>query len=437
MIKFPLAHIVEVNVNRNGLHLFDIVSHDVGIPNRAEKDLVKRRIVCRDLDRGLAGVCLNINSAYHGSAVALIIADREFDVMNTVCKNNIGERYCAAVEGAGSFNTVDIGFDRRNIQARKIVLFRIVGNLGTKAENIFGNGLTVQNHCIRHTAGCICHIPEYRGFAVIDCVGIINGDIVHIHDITTVVGLVLIVIIIVSGTVTVGNIELNNVRVEQIQAFIFAQINGKIVPARFFVLIYKSRCRSNSVGKGICYGVIRSHILARVVQYQGIYRITDPCGNILVGDVNPHTEFGGIFKLFLAAFIFQCGHHISRFQRVAVVDVQRHGAVAAVNLTVCGSYGIYLAFGQYIVVWNITEIKHARVAVFKIEDDFGALAEFDCCRRSNFRAVEYSGNPAFGYTAVTGSEVKAFDGADSVIFKHKREVGCFDLDFVQTVSRRN
>ena len=75
MVKFPLAHIVEVYVNSNRLNLFNIRSNDISIPYRAEKDLIQRRIVCYDLDCGLARVCLNIDRADHRSIVALIIAD--------------------------------------------------------------------------------------------------------------------------------------------------------------------------------------------------------------------------------------------------------------------------------------------------------------------------------------------------------------------------
>ena len=75
MVKFPLAHIVEVYINRNRLNLFDIRSNDIGIPYRAEKDFIKRRIMSYNLDCRFARVCLNIDCAYNRSIVALIIAD--------------------------------------------------------------------------------------------------------------------------------------------------------------------------------------------------------------------------------------------------------------------------------------------------------------------------------------------------------------------------
>ena len=91
MIKLPLAHIIQVNVNNNGLNLFNIGSNDIRIPNRTEKNFVKRRILGYDFDRRLTGICLNIYLTNHRSIVALIIADREFDMVHTVCKNDIGK----------------------------------------------------------------------------------------------------------------------------------------------------------------------------------------------------------------------------------------------------------------------------------------------------------------------------------------------------------
>ena len=75
VIKLPLAHVVEVDVNSNGLNLFDISSNYICIPDRAEQDLVKRRIMRYDLDSGHAGIPLHMNRTYNRIIIALIITN--------------------------------------------------------------------------------------------------------------------------------------------------------------------------------------------------------------------------------------------------------------------------------------------------------------------------------------------------------------------------
>ena len=187
----------------------------------------------------------------------------------------------------------------------------------------------------------------------------------------------LIVIIIVSRTITVGNIELNDIAVDQIQSLICAKVNRKIVPTGLFVLIYESRCGSNSINKCIGNRSACANIFAIVIEHERIYSVTNPCGNILIGNIYPHTKASCILKFLLSTLVLKRCHHISRFKRVTVVDIERHSAVAAVNLAVCGCYGIYSSVRQYIVICNIAEVEHACIAVFKIEDNLRAFAEFD------------------------------------------------------------
>ena len=222
VLQFPLAHVVQVDINRHRLNLFDIGSNDIRIPYRTKEDLVKRRIFCYDLNGRFVRISLNIDLANNRSVVALLIANREFDMVNAICKRNTGDRHHAVLEGASSFNTVDIGFCRRSIQTGVVVLFHIIGNFNAEGKNVFGNSLAIQNRCIRHTVRCIGHIAEYRCFTVLNCIGIVHRDIVNIHDVSTVVGLVLVVIVVVGRTVTVGNVELENITVKQIQSLIFA-----------------------------------------------------------------------------------------------------------------------------------------------------------------------------------------------------------------------
>ena len=76
----------------------------------------------------------------------------------------------------------------------------------------------------------------------------------------------LIVIITVILTVTVGNIELENITVDQIQPLVFAQVNGQVVPAGLLILIYKTSRRSNAVAQCVGDRIACANIFAFVVE---------------------------------------------------------------------------------------------------------------------------------------------------------------------------
>ena len=437
MIQLPMAHIVQVDVNRNGLHFFHIHRHDVRIPDRAQQDLVQRGIVSHDLHGRLAGVRLHVDGADHRGIVTLIVADRELDMVQAIRQGDIRNSEYTVLEGADSLHAIDIGLRSRSIKASVIVLRRVVGSLRAEADNILRNSLTIQHNGIRHGAGSIGHIAEHRSLAILHRVGIVHGDVIHVHNIPAVVGLVLVVVIVIRSTVAVRDVELDNIIIaQQIQALICAQINGQIVPAGLLILVDKAGSRRDAIGQCICDRA-SLNILAGIIQNQRKYRITDPRGNILVGDVDPHAQLCGVFKPLFFSHIRKCGHHIARLQRVAIVDIQRHGAIAAVNLSGFRGHGIDLTFRKHIVVVTIAERKHTGIAVFKIEDDFRTLAQLDGSSRRNVRADHCRGDRTRGHTAITGSKVKTVNGADGVIFQRKLDVRRLELHFIQAIRCRH
>ena len=244
----------------------------------------------------------------------------------------------------------------------------------------------------------------------------------------------LVVIIIIIRTVTVGNVELNDVVIsKQIQAFIGAQIDGEVMPARFLILVYKTGRRSSAVTQRIGDRIGGANIFAIVIENERKYSVANPCGNILIGNIYPHTEFRGVFEFLLAALVLKRSHHIAGFERVAVVDVERHGTVAAVDLAGCRCYGIYLAFRQYIVVCSISEVKVAHVSVFKVIYNLRALTELDCGSCGNGSTDNCCNNAACGNSAFACCKFKAVNSTDTVIFKGKQNIACLDFDFVESV----
>ena len=244
----------------------------------------------------------------------------------------------------------------------------------------------------------------------------------------------LIIPVIIIRTIAVGNIELKNVVIsKQIQAFIGAQIDGEVMPARFLILVHKAGCRSDTISQSVCNCTTCCDVFAIVIENERKYSVANPCGNILIGNIYPHAKFGSIFKLLIFAQVCQRCHHITGFEGVTVVDIERHGTVAAVDLAGCRCYGIYLAFRQYIVVCTISEVKVAHVFVFKVIYNLRAFAEFDGGSCRNSRTSNRCRNAAFGNAAIACCKVKAVDSTDTVIFKGKLNIACLDFDFVESV----
>ena len=205
------------------------------------------------------------------------------------------------------------------------------------------------------------------------------------------------------------------------------------MPAGLLILVYKTCCGSNAIAQCVGNRSACTNIFAFIIENERKYGVTNPCGNVFVRDVDPHAKFGSIFKLLLFAQVCQRCHHITGFEGVTVVDIERHSAVAAVDLAGCRCYGIYLAFRQYIVVCRIFELKHACIAVFKVKNDLRALTKFDCGSCRNSCAHNCCGNLACGNAAVSGGEFKAVDCTDTIVIKGKLNVACLDFNFIENV----
>ena len=434
VIQFPNTHVVQVNIDRYRLNFLNIGSNDVCIPNRAKQNLIQTRIMCNYLNRRESGISLHINGADNGSIVALIIADGELDMMNAVCQSQIRNGHNAIAVIAVNLNTINICLSSVYIQTGIIIFGSIIRNLNSKTDVVGGNGLSVQGFRIGHGRSCVSYISENRCFTVINCVRVVNGDVVHIHHITTIIGLIVGIVVIEVRTVTVRNIKLDNISLMQIKSCIVTQVNRQIVPTRFLKGAY------NTSGRGVaihhrgrnCTRCL--DVITFLVQSQRIHRITNPCGNILIGDIDPHTQLGGVFKGFHIAGVLECSHHIAGFQRIAVIDIESQCVVAAMNLTGFTVNQIGASFREDIVVGTVIQCKVTDIAIFKIIDDLRTLTQIDGALCRNLGAHNGSGNRARGHTLiVTGSKFKPIHRADGIIRQFKAQIVCLDLNFIQTV----
>ena len=135
VVEFPSAHVVQVDIGRNGLNLLNVRCNEVNVVDRAKQNIVKHCVMRHELNGGHAGACLNIDLADRRGIVALLITDSKFHGVNAVCKNAIGNGHDTVLKGAGDFNAVYIDLCRGLVQAGCVVFF-FIGNRCAKGDCI-------------------------------------------------------------------------------------------------------------------------------------------------------------------------------------------------------------------------------------------------------------------------------------------------------------
>ena len=137
MVKLPTADVVEVNIGCDSPDLFDVGRNKVDIVDRAEEYVVKRSIVRNELYRRNAGVCFYVDLADNRSIVALLIADREFNSVNTVREDAVGNGDHSAFDSAGDLYAVDVNARGRFIKSGRVIL-RHVGDRCAEGDAVVG-----------------------------------------------------------------------------------------------------------------------------------------------------------------------------------------------------------------------------------------------------------------------------------------------------------
>lgn len=92
VVEFPFAYVVKVDIRADGLNLFDIRRNKVYIINRAEEDIVECRVVRGKFNGGYAGIRFYIDLTDNRGIIALLVANREFNGVNSVRENAVPQR---------------------------------------------------------------------------------------------------------------------------------------------------------------------------------------------------------------------------------------------------------------------------------------------------------------------------------------------------------
>ena len=429
MVELPPAHVVQIDIRRNGLNLFDIRCNKVDIVDRAEQNIVKRCVMRHELNGGHAGARLNIYLANCGSIVALLITDSKFHGVNAVCKNAISNGHDAVLKGAGNFNAVHINLCRGRVQAGGVVFF-FIGNRCTKGDRIRSRLCgcsSCEGRRIAHCCVCPANIAEHGRITVINGGGIIHRDVVQIHNDITVLGFIVLMIIVVRTAITVIDVHIKHHPIFRNAPISAAQVKINIVPARLVVLCNEAAVPVTAIVDEGCRAivfVVRLHG-AVLVALGNLRQKHTPVQRLrLNGEINPHADAGGILKVnnFIVVHA-KTGIHVAGFRCDREVCIEFHGVGAAVDLTVLCRYEAAIAGGDNIVVIACCNtLERGNIAVLKVPENDRALAEVDSGIGAYIRAGEGRRKLACSHAAVSGGEAKTVDRADSGIFKGEGKV---------------
>ena len=443
VIQLPLVHAVEVQSRSNSLNIGNISCHHIHIVEGTEKDAIQCCIVRNDLHADLftGG---DVHLADNRGVVALLIADGELDGMLT-CGKNHAVVHCdrAVLICAGNLITVHISLGGRSIQAGGIGLSGILSNKGGEVHGVVADiGTVFQYGCIGHTVRCIVHIGEDGGFTILHNGRIVYGDIINVDSEVAVDIGIFLGIVVVRCAVAVGDIELHAViPIKPHSALIAAEIAGQIVPAGLVKGVHHAGT-AGSIVHCITGDRIRSnrYIALFVNRRNGIQHPTSPEADILIRNVNPHTnalraDQRTVTFLSLRRQTVQCGHHVAGFLRIGVVNIDTQGIVTSVNLAVFRISNKGGAVGQVVVILDVSGLKAIGRAIFKVKEDFRPLTESQGCFGSQLGTCKLSGNGGTGHAGslFAGREAQTADRSGSLILQSKGEVIGIGHDFIQTV----
>ena len=443
VIQFPLVHAVEVQSSSYSLNIGDVSCNNIHIIERTEENTIQRFIVRNDLHTGLL-TRGNIHLANNGGIIALLIADGELDGMLACGENSAAihsDRIVA--ESAGNFVAVHIGLGSRCIDTGGIGLFGILSHHRGEVNRIVGNGSTIcQGSGIGHAVSRIVHAREDWSFTIFHNGGIVHSDIINVDSEVAVDVRILLGIVAVRCAVTVRDVKLHAViAITPHSTSVLAEIAGQVVPAGLVEGINDTGAASSIIygiaGDGIAGNIYGSILVDRG---NGVQYPAGPKANILVRNVNPHTNAlcanqRAVTFLTLHRRTEQCGHHISGFLRIGVVNIDPQRIVTVVNLTIFRISNKSVAVGQVVIITDVSGLKTIGRAVLKVEEDLGPLAKSQGCFGSQVGINKLSSNGGTGHTGclLACRKAQATDRTSSLIRQSEHEIGGIGHDFIQSV----
>ena len=445
VVQLPAAHIVQVDVRRHGLYLFHVGRNQVHVVHGAQQDVVHGCVVRHQLHGGQAAAGLHVDLADGGGIVALLVADGELHGVDAVGQHAVAGGQHAALQGAGNGHAVHIDPGSGFIQAGGVALV-LVGHGSAEGQHVvigLGHGATGEGGGIAHLGIRPAEATEHGSVPVVHGVGVIHGDVVQIHHHVAVLGLVLQVVIAVLAAVPVVDVHIQHVPIGRNAPVAAGQVEVHIVPAGLVILHGEAAVPVAAVvDEGGC-GVAAGHGLDGAVLVALLDRLQEDAAVErlgLNGEIDPHTQAGGILQVDALAGVVlhvQPGVHIAGLRGHGEVGVELQGIAAAVDLSGLGSgQGAAAGGDEIVIIWRSRAIELGDVAVLEVPQYLGPLAQLDLSGGSHVRSDDRCRDGAFGDAAVTGSEVKAVDGAHTGVAQGKVHILGLDLHLVEAVGSR-
>ena len=264
-LKCPVTCIVKVKDHFNLLNLFNFSCSNVHPVNGADEEAVCLGITGSNGHACVLNACLYVDLTGCPCAVACVISDLKLNGVNSVAEIKAIDGDLAVCISAGNFSSVNISLCCGSCDTC-CVISNEVCNLDLECRIIEVDGLSV-DLCVNGTDSIHYHgIGEYGILSVLNCSGIVNGNIIDIERILTVeVRSIYVIVIVVTVCVLSGSTLVNTDTdaMEAVSSRGSAELN--VMPA-----LAKLHCRA------VCKELLTENGVDRQVRVSCIIGNVDP-----------------------------------------------------------------------------------------------------------------------------------------------------------------
>ena len=444
VVQLPVVDAVEVDHGLNRLDGLNSGCLQVHPVDGAEGDAVQGRIGGNQAQSGLLLAGLDLHDTDDNRLVAHLVADLELHAVVAVGHDVTVGDHLAAVEGAVYLNAVDVNLSGGGIQTRNVVQGLLdthsvsqgglVGHGGRQVQDVGGGGDDV---ALDQRSGAIqIDLIEDGVLSVVNGVGVIHGEAVHVVGVGTVDGTVglpqdvvlgsvgddgdeeLTLLSQLTGGLTVSVLLVELVGVLQSHLLEGGDVHGHIMPAGLIDVVVDVLGLHHADGS--------QRVIGTVTVGVGHVVTLHPALDVVLGNVKPETDSAGVLQLDGLAVHAQTDPGVVTGVGLLggkAVDLQTHGVVTVMDLTVLAVCQRELQVVVTVVVGTaVDDVPQIQIslAALKVPQDLGALTQVELNGSGGVAAhIQGSGHGAGQIHGrvllIHGDEVQAVEGAKSIV----------------------